>query len=148
MKAGAESRAPVNSRTAAKQSNLTEQGTSIEHDEAFSQQPSLIEDDVAILELCQKTSSESSAIMESHCKQSKQDISGQSVKKGTQWANLIRQRLGLNSSKNKQQNANEKSQTYDNSCGSLGLSIERDLIGNLLTPDEQSIDDEILANQS
>jgi hypothetical protein len=36
MKAGAESRAPVNSRTAAKQSNLTEQGTSIEHDEAFS----------------------------------------------------------------------------------------------------------------
>jgi len=55
---------------------------------------------------------------------------------------MIRQRLGLDRSKN--YTTNEQSQTYDNSCGSLGLSTERDLIGNLLTPDEPSIEDDLL----
>lgn len=50
---------------------------------------------------------------------------------------MIKQRLGLEprtlKDKCKQEN--------DNSCGSLGLSIERDLIGNLLAADEHSIED-------
>lgn len=56
---------------------------------------------------------------------------------------MIRQKLGLDTSKTKQQKTSEKSQTYENSCGSLGLSTERDLIGNLLTPEEQSMEEEM-----
>jgi len=52
---------------------------------------------------------------------------------------LIKQRLGLESSKDKSK-AKAKPEN-DNSCGSLGLSTERDLIGNLLTPDEHSLED-------
>ena len=52
---------------------------------------------------------------------------------------MIKKRLGLDKSKTKSK-LNDKSQTIDNSCGSLGRSTERDLIGNLLTPDEQSND--------
>ena len=96
------------------------------------QQPSLVEQDVAILKLCQKTSEEPPGTLAGKSQQ----------KHGGVWVSMIRQRLGLDRSKNHP--ATEQSHTLENSCGSLGLSTERDLIGNLLTPDEPSIEDELL----
>ena len=55
---------------------------------------------------------------------------------------MIKQRFGFENKKPTEQNL-----TYENSCDSLGVSAERDLIGNLLSQDEQSIEDEILMNK-
>lgn len=57
----------------------------------------------------------------------------------------MKERFGLDSSKKQPV---EQTIVYDNSCGSMGLSTERDLIGNLLAPEEPSAEDEALTSQA
>lgn len=92
----------------------TKTPTLVVMDQAFSLAPSLEEDDVAILKLCQKTSEE----IDQNVAPAKDAKDGQDGKKKETWVvNMIKQRFGFDKTKPNQQNISNL--TYENSFDSL-----------------------------